>query len=148
MHRGATRVALDFAVINGCGQGHWDKTFDGALKAAVAYSEQKANRNNTRVRCREAGLAFEPMVFETQGGIEPRAAAVLHRIAAAVAVVEEADVETTKSVLLQRLAVIIARGNAKAIQRREAQNAGPSIFIKASRASSQFLVESAALDNE
>ena len=62
--------------------------------------------------------------------------------------VEEADVEVTKSALLQRLAVIIALRNAKAIQRREAQNAGPSIFIKASRASSQFLVECAALDND
>ena len=58
------------------------------------------------------------MVFEAQGGVEPRCAAILHRIAMAVAAVEGSDVASTKSTMLQRIAVIIARSCASCVQRR------------------------------
>ena len=58
------------------------------------------------------------MVLEMQGGIEPRSAAVLHRIAEAVAAGEEKDVGVCKRELLQRLALIIARRTSSMIRRR------------------------------
>ena len=111
-------VALDFAVTNALGQGHWDETLKGPLEAAKAYSRRKNRHARTEAACAEAGIIFEPIVLETQGGVEPRAAAILHRIAALAAGAEGLEVERAKADLLQRLAIIIARAGARAIQRR------------------------------
>ncbi len=66
-------------------------------------------------------MALEPIVVEAQGGIEPRAAALLHRIAEAAAKAEGADEAETKRELLERLALILARANSKSISRRSGQ---------------------------
>ena len=113
------QVALDFAVINALGQGHLDRTLEGPLHAAIAYSQRKSSYKDTRAACAAENIAFEPIVFEAQGGVEPRGAAILHRIAEAVATVEGKDVVKIKSQMLQRLAVILARGCASAIRRRD-----------------------------
>ena len=73
------------------------------------------------MRCAEAGIAFEPIAFEFQGGLEPRAAAILHRIAAAVAAQEDADAAVIKKSMLERLALIIARRCSRAVRRRDAK---------------------------
>ena len=120
------KVALDFAVINALGQGHHDETSQRPLQAAIKYSEHKASYLDTKLQCEQAGLSFEPMVFEAQGGVEPRAAAILHRIVDAVAAAELADAKALKSHLLQRLAAIIARGSANAVHRRRAPRTSAS----------------------
>ena len=90
-------------------------------------------------------MAFEPMVFEMQGGVEPRCAAILHRIAAAVATVEDADLHMIKSAMLQRIAILIARGNARAIKRRDVSR---SASFHPSIASARLLSEAAVLEEE
>jgi len=112
------RVALDFAVINALGQSHHARTMNGSLQASIAYSTRKSTYRNTGELCANENLAFEPMVFEAQDGIEPRAEAILHRIAEAVAKVEVKEASRIKSEMLQRLATIIARETASAIFRR------------------------------
>ena len=100
----AQKVALDFAVINALGQSHQHETFGGSLQAGVGYSKKKCSHNMTQARCAAAGVAFEPMVLEFQGGVEPRAAAILHRIAEAVAAEENADKGLIKKTMLERVA--------------------------------------------
>ena len=51
------------------------------------------------------------MVVEAQGGIEPRAAAILHRIVEAVAKVEGTAAAESKRELLHHVALILARAN-------------------------------------
>ena len=84
------------------------------------------------------------MVFEMQGGVEARCAAILHRIASAVAHVEEADPVILKAQLLQRVAIIVARGNAKAVKRRE----DPRVCSGRPDASRRLLAEAAAVGVE
>ena len=114
------QVALDIAVINALGQQHRDETLQSPLRAAIGYSEHKALYQNTRQQCESESIVFEPLVFESQGGVEPRAAAILHRIAGAVAAAEGGNAARLKSEMLQRLAVAIARFSARAIHRRRA----------------------------
>ena len=111
-------MALDFAVVNALGPGHHGETFSEPLRAAVGYSHRKSTYGRTKERCEEAGIAFEPMVFEMQGGIEPRAAAILHRIAEAVSATEDLEQEVCKKTMLERLALIIARWSSKMVRRR------------------------------
>ncbi len=113
-----SRVALDFAVINALGEGHHQRTNERPLSAAVAYSAGKCAYQDTRQRCAQAGVAFEPMVLEAQGGIEPRAAAILHRIASAVAKAEGTEVADAKREMLERIGVILARANSQSVARR------------------------------
>ena len=58
------------------------------------------------------------MVLEAQGGIEPRAAAILHRIASAVAKAEGTEVADAKREMLERIGVILARANSQSVARR------------------------------
>ena len=119
--RGMAAVALDFAVVNALGQGHHGQTFSGPLNASMAYSRRKCTHERTKEKCAEAGLAFEPMVFEIQGGIEPRAAAILHRIADGVAAVEDLEPDVCKRAMLERLALVLARWSSKMIRQRVAK---------------------------
>ena len=107
-----------FSVINALGPGHSDRTAERSLGAAIAYSRRSTLYTNTGQQCALEGIAFEPVVFEAQGGMEPRAAAILHKVAEAVATIEGADPAKIKAQMLQRLAVIIATQNASAILRR------------------------------
>ena len=118
---GCSRVALDFAVINALGEGHHQLTSQDPLAAAIAYSERKSSYQNTKVRCAAAGIAFEPIVLTAQGGLEPRCAAILHRIAENVAKTEGLRVTEAKNEMLERLGLILARANSRSIARRTAQ---------------------------
>ena len=140
-------MALDFAVVNALGLYHHSETFERPLGAAIAYSKRKQMHLQTRERCAQAGLAFEPVVFDAQGGVEPRAAAILHKIAEAVAVTEGRDMGSCKHEMLQRLAVIIAWTNSRAVRRRIA----PRISAERSahiRGSKRVLDEMAQLGRE
>ena len=116
--RTGRRVALDFAVVNALGQGHVSETLQGALTAAAAYSQRKRRHDDTQAKCAAEGIVFEPMVFEAQGGVEKRCAAVLHCIAEAVATAEERDPAVIKQELLQRIGLALLRSNARAVRRR------------------------------
>ena len=116
--RGLERVALDFSVVNALGQGHHAETSRPPLTAALLYSRRKCSYAQTATRCAAAGIAFEPMVFELQGGVEPRAAAILHRIASCVASCEGLPVAECKRQFFDRLALIIARRASSMVRRR------------------------------
>ncbi len=123
---GVSRVALDFAVVNALGQGHHGRTLAEPLKAAAAYSKRKCMHERTQDKCAAAGIAFEPVVFELQGGVEPRAAAILHRIAETVAAAEDLDVAACKHAMLERLALILARRSSNMVRSRASKaNARP-----------------------
>jgi hypothetical protein len=112
------KVALDFAVINALGLGHWQETWREPRSAAEKYAVRKAEYQRTAGKCEEVGVRFVPMVFEMQGAMTKEAAAVLHGIAAAVAAAENKDISQTKEDLLQRLSLTIARGSGRRIARR------------------------------
>ena len=141
---GTTKVALDLAVINALGQGQHQLTFEGQLRAAIAYSKTKREHLRTHEKCAENGIAFEPLVFEAQGGVEPRAAAILHRIAESVATVEGRDTAACKREFLQCLAVIVARNSSRAIRRRAAMRPRADGNRRAERGIKRALEESAA----
>eukprot|EP00973_Karenia_brevis_P055880 7771916-Karenia_brevis.AAC.1 len=64
-------MAFDFIVINALGSGHHRETVEEPGKAAIAHSRRKRAHKNTQARYAENGMAFEPMVFECQGGVGP-----------------------------------------------------------------------------
>ena len=126
LERMPPRIALDFAVVNALGRGHWHETFGEPGGAAKGYVETKRRYRNTAQQCEDAGIRFQPMVFEAQGGMSKEIGAVLHKLAKAVAQAEGSDQQQCKQDLLQRIALALARHCASAIRRRRALPSCPS----------------------
>ena len=57
---------------------------------------------NTQTQCSREGIVYKPIVLEVQGGIEPRAAAIVHRRAECVAAAEGTAVSEVKAAMLPR----------------------------------------------
>jgi len=112
------KIAFDFAIVNALGRGHWQETLGAPGAAASGYAEYKRNYRNTAQQCEQAGIRFQPMIFETQGGAAKETAAILHKLAKALAQAEGSDQGKCNNDILQRIALIIARHGASAVKRR------------------------------
>ena len=84
---------------------------------------------NTAALCSERGIAYEPMVFTAQGGIERHAEAFLSRIAAAIASVEEISAAEAKRQFVQTISRSLARSAAKAVARRRPPKTATSLSL-------------------
>ena len=115
------RTAIDVKVINALGQGHFNDTCAGGLVAAENYREYQREHLNTAELCAIRGIAYEPVVFTTQGGIERHGEALLAKIASAIAANEEASASEIKASMQQEISVNLMRSVAKAIGRRRRQ---------------------------
>ena len=71
------RVAFDFAVASPLATGVLRISSVSGLAAAQQYASYKRRHLDTQEMCEAAGLGFEPIVFESTGGLEPEAAGVL-----------------------------------------------------------------------
>jgi hypothetical protein len=119
--RPASKTALDIKVINALGADHRDATIEGPVKALSVYRRKALATNSTERLCADQGITYEPLVFSVQGGIEPRAEAILSMIAKQVALEEGADVANIKSMILEDIAFTLVRKGARAISRRQAR---------------------------
>ena len=89
-----------------------------ALGAAEDYVGIKCGRQNTEERCRNAGVVFQPMIFESLGGVSKEAELVIKSINKAVA--ENTDTSETEVAthFWQRLSIDIQRSGHRAFSRR------------------------------
>jgi hypothetical protein len=117
------RVALDVKVINALGHDHYDLTREHPLAAAEEYRRKACALNNTASLCAVQGIAYEPLVFTAQGGIEKHAEAILSQLAELVADVESREVGDVKAEFLERISFTLARHTANAVLRRQGRAA-------------------------
>ena len=66
------RVALDVGIVCPQAAGHLGNAAAESLGAAEAYVKTKCSRGETERRCREAGVVFQPIIFESMGGFPLR----------------------------------------------------------------------------
>ena len=111
-------LAFDVAVVNALGDRHWRATASSPGAASAAYAATKRQHLDTANKCSAAGLHFQPLVFEAQGGMCSETAAVLHGVAVAAADGLGRDALSVKQELLSKIAVILARAAANSIHRR------------------------------
>ena len=71
--RNRPRIALDVGVVNPQAQGHRTEAAQRTLGAAGEYIKKKCAHNDTERRCQEAGIEFQPVVFESLGGVSEEA---------------------------------------------------------------------------
>ena len=138
-NQGTERVALDVKVINAVGANHFDETLQGPQVAASNYRDFACEHQQTRSRCAEKGLRFEPIVFTAQGGVEPHGEALLTQICSAIATVEGGDAATIKAEMLRPFSVTIARSVARSVLRRRRHRYGARFESRAVRLHSEVV---------
>ena len=131
---GPNKVALDFAIINALGPGHWNETSRKPGSAAEAYADHKRGYLDTASKCEAAGVRFQPMVFEAQGGMTAEAGAIIHAIAGAVASAEGGDQLKIRGEIFEKLSLLIMRANARRIGRRRLRVSNGSAAVAAAAA--------------
>ncbi|CAE8690857.1 unnamed protein product, partial [Polarella glacialis] len=111
--------------------------------AAKAYADRKRRHLDTASKCEAAGVRFQPMVFEAQGGMTSEAGAVIHAIAGAVASAEDADQQKIRVEIFEKISLLIMRANARRIGRRRVKDDSGS--AEAAAASAAKVVREARL---
>ena len=116
--RGSGKVALDVGVVCPQAVSHLGEAAIESLGAAESYVKQKCGRADTEERCRAANVRFQPMIFESLGGVSAEAEAVikcLHKTAAENTDTPESEVATQ---FWRRLSIDIQRSGHRAFSRR------------------------------
>ena len=67
--RNRLKVALDVGVLSPQAQSHVVDAAREILGAATSYTQQKRNHQQTDALCDEVGIDYQPLVFETFGGL-------------------------------------------------------------------------------
>ena len=88
------------------------------LGAAESYVRTKCSRRQVEERCRAAGVVFQPMIFESLGGVSEEAVRVIRCLNKAVALNNDSPVGEVATLFWQRLSVDIQRFGHRALQRR------------------------------
>ena len=79
------RVALDVGIVCPQASSHAAAASQESLGAAEEYVRQKCGRREMESRCRSAGMVFQPMIFESLGGVSSEAEGVIKSLNRAVA---------------------------------------------------------------
>ena len=114
----AGRVALDVGIVCPQAAGHLGVAAREVLGAAEEYARTKCARGEIERRCRSAGVVFQPMIFESFGGVSVEAERVLKSLNKAVAINTDSSEEEVATRFWQRVGIDIVRGNCRAFHRR------------------------------
>jgi len=142
------KVALDFAVVSPFGVGAIRAASAEVLATAKAYTETKRSYKNTQRLCEEADIGFEPIVFESTGGLEPEGQQILESILAEVA---KATGRTKADVIARvkgRISIDLCRAQSRAIRRRrEKMSCTPDVRPTIERTVLESILEEPPLES-
>jgi hypothetical protein len=115
---GSSRVALDIGIVCPQAACHRGIAAREILGAAERYVRTKCARGDIERRCREAGVVFQPLIFESFGGVSVEADRVLKCLNRAVASNSDTSETVVATRFWQRVGVDMLRGNCRAFHRR------------------------------
>ena len=116
-------AALDFAVTSPQRQEILTQAASSTGAAAIAYEAFKRDHLGTNADCVRQGLSFIPMVAEPSGGWGPTALATFLLMARAASVRTGQPTSAVYRDYLQRMCVSIRRAGARAVLRRDCEDA-------------------------
>ena len=121
---GAGKVALDVGIVCPQATCHLADASQESLGAAEKYVRAKCSRGDMERRCREVGVTFQPMIFESFGGVSAEAERVIKCLNKAVAVNTDISEEVVATQFWHRVGVDLVRANCRAFHRRLVSHGG------------------------
>ena len=97
---------------------HVSTAASGMLKAAEAYSNRKRTHNNTDRLCRDVGIDYQPLVWESFGGIAQEGRDTLKSINRLVANNTNTPTSEVARRFWQRVSVEMQKMNHRAFAKR------------------------------
>jgi len=115
---GAGYVALDVGIVCPQAPGHIDNSIREVLGAAEAYAREKCGKDGTEGKCRDKGIVFQPMIFESPGGVASEAEVVIKCLNKAVANNTNVPYGDVAQRFWQRISIDSQRQGHRALVRR------------------------------
>ena len=116
--RRSGRIALDVGIVCPQAASHLDVASAERLGAAEVYVRRKCGRADMERRCAQAGVVFQPVIFESLGGVSAEAEGVLKCVNKAVAVNTDSREGEVATQFWHRVGVDLLRGMHRASMRR------------------------------
>jgi len=112
------QVALDIGFVNPQAMAHLKEGAKETVGAAKDYTETKRKKDGTDDLCERAGIDYQPVVWETTGGVAPEAADTLRSLNRLVAVNTNTPLGEVARRFWQRVSVDLQRANHRAFVKR------------------------------
>ena len=112
------RVALDVGIVCPQAGSHRATAARRSLGAAEEYVLHKCSRRDMELRCRDAGMVFQPMIFESLGGVSSEADDVIKSINRAVAENSDSRVSEVATRFWWGLSIDIQKAQHRAFAKR------------------------------
>ena len=113
-----TKVALDVGIICPQAPDHINNTREEVVGAAEAYARRKRGHQATEDKCRERGILFQPLIFESTESVSKEVEDTVKVICIAVADKTNSPYASIAQQLWRRLSVDIQRAGHRALTRR------------------------------
>ena len=110
--------SLDIGIICSQAAGHLVAAGAEVLGAAEEYARSKCSREEVERRCGEAGIVFQPMIFESLGGVPSEADGVIKCLNQAVAENTDSPAGEVATRFWQRVSIDLQRAGHRALSRR------------------------------
>ena len=114
------RIALDVGIVCPQAAVHLASAQE-SLGAAEAYTRTKCDRAQMAERCRVAGVVFQPMIFESLGGVSVEAEGVIKSLNRMVAENQDTPYGEVATRFWQRLSIDLQRAGHRVFSRRVAR---------------------------
>ncbi len=118
------RVALDVGIICSQAASHLGAAAAEVCGAAENYARTKCSRADMERRCGEVGVLFQPLIFESLGGVSMEAERVIKSLNQAVAAATDSPYGEVATRFWQRVSIDIQRCQHKAFVRRVVRAGG------------------------
>ena len=112
------RVALDVGIVCSQAAGHIGSAATEVCGAAEEYVRTKCRRADIERRCREFGVVFQPLIFESLGGVSVEAEGVIKSLNQLVAANTDSPYGEVATRFWQRVSIDIQRAEHRAFTRR------------------------------
>ena len=122
------RVALDVGIVCSQAASHVEAAAAEVCGAAEEYVRTKCSRADIERRCEEVGVLFQPLIFESLGGVSREAELVIKSLNQAVASATDSPYGEVATRFWQRISIDIQRSQHRAFVRRVAGVAGSEVL--------------------
>ena len=115
-----SKIELDVGFVNPQASGHLQSAARETLGAAKAYTQHKRDREDTDSLCLAAGVDYQPLVWETTGGLCKEAEETVKSLNRLVAVNTNTPLSEVAQRFWRRTSVDLQKANHRAFTKRVA----------------------------
>ena len=125
-----SQVAINFGISNALSPLNFEASSLDGTSAAKAYANHKRTRHATAEMCEAAGIRYLPIVYTSQGGVDPDAAKALRILHRQVADFQGTTYQKVKERFDIEMEMVLLKGAHRADRRRQDNHVVPRGMVR------------------